>query len=145
MIAGTSLDAAHVEPELIELILDIQFNHSIAFTFHKEMSSGDSDYTPNDITALYYSINGADNKIFGKQGADWLDQVNASKAFTSHLYSYADLENGTIPADVFQTSADGKTISGSIWMWWHQYLAATAYNDVSDDLPSLEIILSVTK
>ena len=145
LISGTSLNVAHVEPELIELILDIQFNHSIAFTFHKEMSSGDSNYTPDDIMAVLNSNGGEDNKIFGKQGADWLDQVNTSKAFTSHLYSYAGLENGTIPADVFQTSADGKTISGSIWMWWHQYLAATAYNNVTEESPSLEIILSVTK
>lgn len=142
-LAGKTQDVSHVEPELIEFIFDIQYHHSIAFTFHKDKSSVDSESNSNDIIALYNSINGNDQKIYQKQGASWIDSVNSSNTFTSKLYKYADLEAGNIPTNLFTTSNNGTVISGSIWMWWHQYLATNAYNNVADDIPLIEIILSI--
>ena len=143
LIGGDTTDQYHVEPELIRFLLDIQYNHAIGYTFHKDISSVDSYNTPDDIYALYRSIKAGDKKIIKQQGAYWIDLVNNSGDFTAHLYNYAAMDNGDVPSNVFTTSADGKTISGSIWLWWHPYLAGNAYNNVTDEIPIIEIILSV--
>lgn len=143
LIRGSTTDQYHVEPELIRFLLDIHYNHAIGYTFHKDISSVDSYNTPDDIYALYRSIKAGDKKIIKQQGAYWIDLVNNSGDFTAHLYNYAAMDNGDVPSNVFTTSADGKTISGSIWLWWHPYLAGNAYNNVTDEIPIIEIILSV--